>query len=361
MKLFFRALFLLVGTIIGSGVFALPYVASKSGFLPFFFGVLFLGLVTMGLNLFYAEIVLKTSGDHQLPGYVGKHLGRNWMKVSLLFTIVSLGGALLSYVVLGGEFLALAAGQISHPLHSFWFYLAGAILFWQGFKKLTKAESFLTILLILLMVIIPFRLLPFVRLENIILLGGRPLFFWGATLFSLVGFSVIPEVEEVLRKRRRFLIPVIIIGSLLPVALYLFFTFTIWGASGGMVTVDALSGLSAFSPLLSRLGAIIGLLALITSFLSLVNVSKEVYFRDLKIPEGYAKLLAVAPGFFGIFLSPPSFVGIISYTGAISLAISGTMINLIFLKMNKKFSWLVWPINAVLILGVIFVLNSFRS
>ncbi|MBU2591851.1 MAG: aromatic amino acid transport family protein [Patescibacteria group bacterium] len=360
MKLFFRALFLLIGTIIGSGVFALPYVVSKSGLLPFFFGILFLGLVTMSLNLFYAEIVLKTSGDHQLPGYVSKYLGGNWMKVSLLFTIVSLSGALLSYVVLGGEFLALAAGQISHPLHSFWFYLAGVVFFWQGFKKLTKVESFLTALLLFLMIVIPFKLLPFVRLENIVLLGSRPLFFWGAALFSLIGFSVIPEVEEVLRKKRDFLVPVIVIGSLVPVALYLFFTLVVWGASGGMVTVDALSGLVAFSPLLSRLGAVIGLLALITSFLSLVNVSKEVYFRDLRLPQQYAKLLAIIPGFFGIFLSPASFISIISYTGAISLAISGTMINLIFLKMNKKFFWLVWPVNAVLILGVVFVLASFR-
>lgn len=359
MKLFFRAFFLLIGTIVGAGVFALPYVFSKSGALPSFFGLLFLGLVLMVLNLFYSKIVLKTPGDHQLPGYVNKYLGPNWMKFSLLSMMFALNGALLAYLILGGEFLALSVGQTSSQAYSFWFYLVGVVLFWQRFSRLTKIGAFLTALLVGLMIFVSFKLIPFVVPSNLVLLGNKPLFFWGAALFSLVGFSVIPEVEEVLRSRRKLLTPAVVAGSLVPIFLYLVFAFSIWGASGFVVTVDALSGLTVFSPGLVRVGAIIGLLALITSFLSLVNVAKEIYFRDLKLSERWAKLLAIAPGVLGIFFSTSSFINIVSFTGTISLAISGTMISLMFAKANKKLAWLAWLVILVLVFGVFSLLMDF--
>ena len=52
----------LIGTIVGVGIFGVPYVVAKSGFL---LGLLFLfglGGVALLLHLFYGEIVLRTPG-----------------------------------------------------------------------------------------------------------------------------------------------------------------------------------------------------------------------------------------------------------------------------------------------------------
>ncbi len=353
MTLFFNAVFLLAGAIIGAGVFALPYVFSRSGFLPSLVGVLFLGALMTVLNLFYCQIILKTKGDHQLPGYVKKYLGEKTAKLAVLAMLISINGALLAYVILGGDFLALSFGQLAASFYNLCFYVLGIWFFWRGFKFLTKIEFWLTVGLIVLMIAIPISLTGFIHAENYVLITSKPLFFWGTALFALTGFSVIPEVEEILCKKRHLLIPTVIVGSLIPIILYFAFGFSVWGVSGAMTTADALSGLVTFFPSLIRFGAVVGLLALMTSFLALTNVAKEVYFRDLKFKEKKAKFLAVLPSFFGVFLSIEGFIKIISFTGAVGLVISGSLICLMFAKLQPRFKWLAWLVSLFFILGAI--------
>lgn len=342
-----------MGTTIGGGAFALPYVFSQSGWLPSLLGLLFLGILMILLNLFYSLVILATDGDHQLLGYVRIHLGKNPARLAFLSILLSLNGALLAYTVLGGEFLALALGQLANQFYHLWFYLLAIFLFWQGFKRLVKIETWLTVALLLLMLSIPIFLAKFIQLENYSLVSSRPLFFWGATLFALTGFSVVPEVEEALRRERWRLTLAIVIGSILPIFIYWVFGFSIWGITGPMTTADALSGLVHFSPVIVRIGAAVGLLALMTSFLGLVNVAKEVYYRDLKLDQDWARILAVLPPLLGVFFPMGGFVEIISLTGGIGLAISGTLICLMTAKVKPRLKWLAWSVALVFVLGAL--------
>ena len=353
MNSFFKAIFLLVGTTIGGGIFALPYVFSRSGFLPSLLGLLFLGLLMTSLNWFYSQVILATKGDHQLPGYVRRYLGSRFAWLATLTMILSLNGALLAYVILGGEFLALSLGRLANNFYHFWFYFLGVWFFARGFKTLVKIESWLTLALLLLMVLIPTSLVGVIQLENYSLITKEPWFFWGATLFALTGFSIIPEVEEVLRRERKKLTRVIILGSLFPILVYGLFGFGVWGATGLMTTADALSGLVAFSPMLARLGALVGLLALMTSFIGLTDVAKEIYFRDLNLSERKAKILAVLPAFLGVFLPMEGFIKVISLTGALSLAISASLICLMVIKLRPRLRWLAGLVALVFILGAL--------
>ena len=63
MKEFLRATAVLVGTTIGAGMFGIPYVVSKIGFLPGLAYILVLGALTLFLNLIYGEVILRTPGD----------------------------------------------------------------------------------------------------------------------------------------------------------------------------------------------------------------------------------------------------------------------------------------------------------
>ena len=67
---------LLVGMIIGAGMFALPFSFSKVGLwrgLFLFALVFFLSLI---LHLRYAAVIYATPGRHRFPGYVNLHLGK---------------------------------------------------------------------------------------------------------------------------------------------------------------------------------------------------------------------------------------------------------------------------------------------
>jgi len=350
---FWRAIFLLMGTTIGGGIFALPYVFSRSGLIPSLLGLLFLGFLMASLNLFYSQVILKTEGDHQLPGYVKRYLGKRASWIAILSMLLSLNGALLAYVILGGEFLALSLGQLANKFYHFCFYFLGVWFFGRGFKGLVKIETGLTIALLTLMLFLPFSLAKYVQADNYSLMTNQPWFFWGATLFALAGFSVIPEVEEVLRRKREKLVPAIIIGSFLPVLLYAVFAFGIWGVTGPATTADALSGLVSFSPAIARIGAAVGSLALMTSFLGLANVAKEIYYRDLGIPEREARVLALAPPFLGILLPMEGFIKVVSLTGAVGLAVSGTLICLMAAKLEPKLKWPAWLIASIFVAGAL--------
>ena len=86
-KNFFRAIALLCGTVIGAGVLGIPYVIAQTGFFVGLLTILFLGLAILMLNLFVGEIVLRTPGNHQLPGYAEKYLGK-WGKRLVVFSML---------------------------------------------------------------------------------------------------------------------------------------------------------------------------------------------------------------------------------------------------------------------------------
>jgi tyrosine-specific transport protein len=282
---FWQGVFLLVGTTIGAGVFSLPYSFSRSGWGVSVLGLIVLGVMMTALNLFYSKIILDNRGDHQLVGYVEKYLGSFWQKVALFALLFSVNGVMIAYVILGGEFLSLLFGQSASVLFSSWFYLIIAFLFMRGFKFLAKVESVFSITLILLFLFFPLLVIKYATPSQMAFVGQQPLFFWGPTLLALSGFSAIPEVEEILRKsgQRKKLNRTVIVGTWLPILVYCLFAFGVYSVTGVFTTADALTRLVQVIPHIVQVAAGIGLLALLTSFLSLANVAKETYYRDLKV------------------------------------------------------------------------------
>ena len=66
----FRALTSLVGTTVGAGIFALPYVFSHLGLIVFSILLISVSFVSTFINQTYVRIIESTHGDHQLPGYL---------------------------------------------------------------------------------------------------------------------------------------------------------------------------------------------------------------------------------------------------------------------------------------------------
>ena len=84
---FFLPVAILADLVIGAGVFTLPYVFVKSGFL---IGVIYLvvfGIVALVIHLMYAEVVIKTKARHRLIGYANIYLGKFGFCISLVLYI----------------------------------------------------------------------------------------------------------------------------------------------------------------------------------------------------------------------------------------------------------------------------------
>ena len=102
---FLKALSIFLGTVIGVGIFGLPFVALRAGFFVVLLYFLVMILIAVLIHLLYGEVVLGTKKIHRLPGYVGEYLGEKWKKICFLVIVVGLMGALLAYLIVGGEFL----------------------------------------------------------------------------------------------------------------------------------------------------------------------------------------------------------------------------------------------------------------
>src|SRR3990167_5638773 len=85
-KKFLYATAALIGTMVGIGVFGIPFAFSKAGFLVGLFFLLFIGFITVVLDLMYGEIVLRTEKVHQIAGYTHKYLGP-WFKKLIFFSV----------------------------------------------------------------------------------------------------------------------------------------------------------------------------------------------------------------------------------------------------------------------------------
>ena len=165
-KNLFYATATLIGAIVGVGIFGVPYVVAKAGFL---IGLLFLfglGGVALLLHLFYGEIVLRTPGKHRYVGYAGIYLGQ-WGKRLITFTSVFIFyGALLAYIIVAGKFLGTIFGG-SDFIWSLTFFIICSLAIFFGLRAGAKIEILMSLFLIAVVVFIFVNGWPEIKLSNL--------------------------------------------------------------------------------------------------------------------------------------------------------------------------------------------------
>lgn len=361
-----RAIATLVGTTIGAGMFGIPFVVSKIGFLPGMIYLLILGLLNLLLNLVYGEIILRTPGDHQLTGYGKIYLGEKGMILATLGLFVSLYGALLAYLIKIGEFLMLITEQGNPIFFSFLFFVLATTAIFFGLKAVSFLQGFLFLFRLALIFLIVIFGLEKINLINFSGVDFSFLFLpYGVLLFAFAGAAVIPEMEEILRKEPKELKKAIVIGSLIPLFVYILFAFAIVGITGSLTSDDAISGLVMFLPAwIVLLGAILGILSMVSPYLILGYVLREVWYRDFKFPKLAAFLLACFPSLILFLLGAKSFIGVLGITGAVAGGLTGLLIVAIFKKAKNTGKrkpiyclnlpkMLIWLLYAIFFLGML--------
>lgn len=332
-----QATLLLLGTIVGVGMFAIPFVFSQAGFLTGLIELAALGAAATVVHLAYAEVVLRTPTIHRLPGYVGIYFGEpaGWM--ARISHFLGLGGSLLAYVVLGGSFLGVLISGIypGAPIFAgpLIFYLFGAAVIFRNIRFESVTNAILTLGLIGAIVFLALILIPKVSLFTSFDFNLKSLAVpYGVLLFAMAGAAVIPDLRSLLLKselNRKFK-RIIIAGTVLAAAVYLIFAFLVFGATGQETSADAISGLAGkFGSNYLLIGSAIGFLAAITSFITLGLVLKGMLISDfgLKIESAWFAA-ALIPGLLYL-LGFNDFIKIISLVGAVAIGIDSIFILLL--------------------------------
>jgi len=338
---FIKTLSVFVGTIVGVGIFGLPYVASKAGFFIVFCYFLFLSLLAIVVHLLFSEVALKTKELHRLPGYVREYLGKKWEIFSFLIIIFGLIGALLSYLIVGGSFLQSFFSPYFKGntfLYVLLFFILGSYLIFRDIKSISQVEFFLLLIFFGILILFFIKSLPFLDFNCLKIVNFK--FFtlpYGVVLFSLWGSAIIPELKEMVKGNEKKLKKVIVGGILLSVVIYLFFTFIVYSVSKDNTSEEAISGLvNFFGYNIARFGFLFGVLTCFTSFLTLGLTLKKVFWYDLGVSKNLSWFIA---SFFPLFLfiiGMRKFINVICLTGAVAIGAEGIIIVFLYREFLKK-------------------------
>lgn len=333
---FFRAVSLLIGTIIGAGIFGIPYVTVQAGYPVGLAWLIGLTILTLVIKFAYAKVILSFDDHHphQLTGYGEHYFGKAGKFTAAGILLVGHWGALVAYIAGMGEFGATLLGQ---PDLSFWasviVFAVGTVLILGGLRTISELESIITLLLVVMVLglgvvglgkINTFNLLPFSTAY--ILNSTSFLAPYGVIFGSLSGWAVLPEIATILKSAQPdnvkhpvfhvALRRVILVGVLTAAVVYAIFQFTVVGISGAATSEEAIRGLVPyFSPEIIRAGAVFGLLAMGTSFLTLAYSLRDMFDFDFGLKPLTAVILTMVPPFCIFLLGLRSFILAFGLTG----------------------------------------------
>ena len=365
-KKFLATAFTLTGTIIGAGILGLPFVFSRAGFLVGLFWIVFLGAILIYANLSLGEVSLRTKGIHHLSGYAEKYLGKWGKRIMLFAFIFVIYSALLAYLVGEGQSLSrIFTGGFDYAILFgivFWFFMT--MLLTGGLRRLKKIEFWGVIVIIGVILVISLILIPGVESSNLNYFDSSNFFLpFGVVLFSLLGFTSIPELRSEIRGDEKLLRKAILLGISIPILLYALFTLIFVGVLG--TDVSQVATLS-FDGLLGTLLMILGIFTMLTSYFVLSFSLKNLFIYDLKKDGLVFLFVSLAPLLLYLlvsFFNIAGFVQVLGIGGAVSGGIMGILILLMNLSAKKKGnrkSEYSMPINwfIILIISFIFILGA---
>ena len=345
-----EAIAVLIGTIIGAGVFTLPYVAVHSGLVTTLIWLIIVSFIITYLHLAFGEIVLRTKKEFRLPGYVGHYLNSSAKKLILLITFFTFSFSLLIYLLLGSQFLKVILNSIwinfSFPqgflVIFLWLLLSSVVL--SKNKRLSRINFYLSFALLSLFFIIIIFALPRFEVGNINLFNFTNHWGWlipyGVLFFALNGMVAIPEAIKVLEARggkKEKLKKVVIIGTLIPALCYLAFILAVVGVSGSFTTLEAIEGLKGvLGNSIILLGAILGFLAVSTSYLIFASYIKSSFINDFKWSRFISYFLVIVGPLLLYCLHLENLVKLISFMGGMLGGLEGVMLILVLRKAKQQ-------------------------
>ncbi|MCX6813721.1 MAG: hypothetical protein NT078_00620 [Candidatus Azambacteria bacterium] len=337
-KSFWLAVFSLVGTTIGAGIFSLPYVFTKAGFFIGLAEFIVLVFIVLFVQQILGEITLRTKDHKRLIGLASNYLGRPWGVLTMVSVLLGGIGVLLIYIIFGGKFLSLITGQ-----SMFWSSIAFFIFWFLAIlarpKTFGKTEFYISSLVIFIIILISLFNFRYINFNNFRGFDIKNMLLpYGVILFAMTGYTVIPKMEDLLGAEKHKLKKAIKYGTLIPAIVYLMFVFVVLGVSGQFTSLEAMFGFSQAlnSGFVLFLGSVLGLLAVAGAALSYGIYFKETLWYDLKLNKKLAWILTGLIPLSLFFLGARDVIPVIGIVGALFFGFQAVVILMIHKKAKNS-------------------------
>lgn len=331
------AIFMITGMTIGAGVLGIPYAVAQVGLKIGLFYILILGLTVLCLNLMIGEVAVRTKENFQLPGFAGKYLGVWAKELMSLIVIVSGLGALLAYIVGEGQALSAIFGGDA-MWWSVFFWSVMSFMVWRGLQTIKTAEKILSAAVITIILAISLFLIPQIKAENFYYQNYARIFLpFGIILFALHGAPAIAEAHALLPGSERRFRRALIIGTLIPIFVYIIFALAVVGDQGLRTTPIATIGLGqAYGFKMLFLANLFAVFAMGTGFMGLGTALKQSLICDHKVSIVPAFLFTVLVPLTLFMLGLRNFVNILDVVGGLFIGVEAVLIVLIYWRAKNR-------------------------
>lgn len=231
-----RGALLISGTTIGAGMLGLPLVTAEAGFLPGIGITLIVWLFMLATGLLFLEGTLwckeganiLTIGDAYL-GKVGRYVGGLFfvfLYYCLMIAYFAAGGALFHQFV-----QLLFSEMLSFKMALFVFGAIFSAIVAIGPRSIDRANVLLSLGMVASWILLLGVGVPNITFERLSFFNWPLMPFAAPVIFSAFGYhNIIPSLATHLKRDRKGLIASIVIGTILPLIVYLLWQWLIIGA-----------------------------------------------------------------------------------------------------------------------------------
>jgi len=140
-------------------------------------------------------------------------------------------------------------------------------------------------------------------------------------------------MKRTLKGQEKKLKKSIFLGYLVVFVIYIAFSFIVCGITGMETSEEAIIGLnSVLGENIFVIGAVLGILTMTTSFLTLGLILKEIFILDYDIDKTTAWVYACFVPFIIFLLGFTDFIKVLGLVGSITVGLGGIVITLMFVK-----------------------------
>lgn len=339
---FFEATSIIVGHGVGSGILAVPYIASRTSWADIILIVAVAYFINLLMHLMIAELSLNNGGKQFIKCFETELFKGKLKKIFTAFAFAMLG---LSVLLNVSGFIAGSAAVfntwfgLNTRLSMLIYYIIAASVVFIGMKAVGICEKVAVSAMSVVIFVLFVATLrsPLSSLPSTLVASQNLLALYGAVSFSLSAVMSVPQAVKGLNGDVRKIRMSIIAGTGVNVFLLLLVTFmTLVGAGSAITQNGALVDLSAhLGGWVSIVGYLFTLLALSTSLWANTLNLRDIVHEQTKIGLRSSWIIASVPSLALALLGIQSFVGFTRLAGIIQV-LTGVGIIMAYNRSRKE-------------------------
>jgi amino acid permease len=321
---------IVMGSGVGGGIMAVPFLASQSGFTSFILVLAAAYGFNLLIHLMLVEVMLRDGGDNQIVELIRRYVfsGRTGLivlQILFIFLLLSFLANLSAYLQGGGEILSGLTGLPAYLTRTILYVISAAIVFF-GLKNVGIFEKYALFGIVIIIVIISAGTATIPFNIELSVYGGTTaaLALYGMVMYSLYSFFAVPQAVKGLSHDRKKAVKAVVLGTSFNCLLIFFFTLIAMGISRPVTEIAIIGIGSAAGKFVHSAGSLFILLAMLTSFWSISLALSDIIRERTNTGPRISWLFATLPPL--LF----TFTGWFSFTEFLKIAAGIVALILVF-------------------------------